>query len=292
MRGRLRSSWRAAAACMLIMLMTGCIKLNMDLQLQSDDTVNGSVIFALNKQLLELTGKSFDDLTGGQAVVPSGVPVQASDYEDDQYSGKRYTFEDVPISQFSGDASDGSLSIVHQGDTFVVSGALDLSSADTSEIPNADQLLSSADISLAITFPGAVRSANAGGTISGNTVTWKPTFGQKNDIQAVGSAIATGGGSTLLWILIAAGAVIVIAVVALLLLARRRTNEPVAAEGEAGATAIGGEDPAAAGPEAAAVPPPPPAPLADPAPDGPATETIEPSGPQAPGDDAPDRPPS
>src|SRR4029077_12346679 len=203
MRGGLRSSWRTAAACLLVVLMTGCIKLNMDLQLRSDDTVNGSVIFALNKQILQLTGKSFDDLTGGQSVVPSGVPVQSADYEDDQYSGKEYTFEGVPISRFSGDASDGSLSIVHQGDTFVVNGSIDFSTADTSQLPNADQLLSSAELSIAITFPGAVQSASSAGVISGNTVTWTPKFGQKNDIQAVGSAISSGGGSTLLWILVA-----------------------------------------------------------------------------------------
>ena len=169
--------------CVLAILMTGCIKLNMDLQLRSDDTVDGSVIFAVNKQVLQLTGKSFDDLTGGQSAVPSGVPVQTSDYDDDQYSGKKYTFEDVPISRFSGDGSTDSLSIVHQGDTFVVSGALDLSAADTSQIPNADQAFSTADISLSITFPGAVQAASAGGVISGNTVTWKPTFGEKTQID-------------------------------------------------------------------------------------------------------------
>ena len=223
MRGRLRSSGRAAAVCLLAILMTGCIKLNMDLQLQSDDTVDGSVIFAVNKQVLQLTGKSFDDLTGGQSAVPSGVPVQTSDYDDDQYSGKKYTFEDVPISRFSGDGSTDSLSIVHQGDTFVVSGALDLSAADTSQIPNADQAFSTADISLSITFPGAVQAASAGGVISGNTVTWKPTFGAKTEITATGSAIANGRGAAAVDPVRRRGVLIVLIVV-LVLLARREAE--------------------------------------------------------------------
>jgi hypothetical protein len=242
--------------CLLAILMTGCIKLNMDLQLQSDDTVDGSVIFAVNKQVLQLTGKSFDDLTGGQSAVPSGVPVQTSDYDDDQYSGKKYTFEDVPISRFSGDGSTDSLSIVHQGDTFVVSGALDLSAADTSQIPNADQAFSTADISLSITFPGAVQAASAGGVISGNTVTWKPTFGAKTEITATGSAISTGRGP-LPWILFGAGVLIVVIVV-LVLLARRKPKESV--QGEM-AMAMEGAPPSGEG-ESAAVPPPPPAPAA------------------------------
>ena len=197
----------------------GCIKLNMDLQLQSDDTVDGSVIFAVNKQILQLTGKSFDDLTGGQSAVPSGVPVQTSDYDDDQYSGKKYTFEDVPISRFSGDGSTDSLSIVHQGDTFVVSGSLDLSAADTSQIPNADQR--SVRRTSACPSRSLVRCSRRarGGVISGNTVTWTPKFGQKNEITATGSAIASGRGA-LLWILFG-GAVRDRLIVVPVLLARR-----------------------------------------------------------------------
>lgn len=273
MRGRLRSSGRAAAVCVLAILMTGCIKLNMDLQLRSDDTVDGSVIFAVNKQVLQLTGKSFDDLTGGQSAVPSGVPVQTSDYDDDQYSGKKYAFEDVPISRFSGDGSTDSLSIVHRGDTFVVSGALDLSAADTSQIPNADQAFSTADISLSITFPGAVRSASAGSVISGNTVTWMPTFGEKTEITATGSAISSGGGA-LPWILVGAGVLIVLIVVlvVLVLLARRKPKEATLGEGEM-AMAMEGSPPAGEG-GAAAVPPPPPAP--------PATEPDTPDEPEPP----------
>jgi hypothetical protein len=239
--------------CLLAILMTGCIKLHMDLQLRSDDTVDGSVIFAVNKQVLELTGKSFDDLTGGQSAVPSGVPVRTSDYEDDQYSGKEYTFEGVPISRFSGDGSTDSLSIVHQGNTFVVSGALDLSAADTSQIPDAGQALSTADVSLSITFPGAVRDASAGGVISGNTVTWKPEFGAKTQITATGSAIASSRGA-LPWILFGAGVLIVLIVV-LVLLARRPPKEAAPAEGEM-AMATEGATPSGEG-EAAAVPPPP-----------------------------------
>ena len=283
MRGRLRSSGRAVVVCLLAILMTGCIKLNMDLQLRSDDTVDGSVIFAVNKQVLQLTGKSFDDLTGGQSAVPSGVPVRTSDYDDDQYSGKKYTFEDVPISRFSGDGSTDSLSIVHQGDVFVVSGALDLSAADTSQIPNADQALGTADISLSITFPGAVQAASAGGVISGNTVTWRPKFGEKTQIAATGSAIATGGG-VLPWILLGA-AVLIVLIVVRVLLARRKPTE--SAQGEM-AMATEAAPPSDEG--EAAVPPPPAPPEATPVTDAPEPEATVPDMPDATASDTPDEP--
>jgi hypothetical protein len=261
MRLRLRRAMRPLAICLMGLLMTGCIKLNMALELQPNDTVNGSVIFAVNKQLLSLTGSTFDQITQGQAVLPSDVPVQRSDYSDDTYVGKKYTFENVPISRFSSSSSGDSLTIEHQNDTYVVNGALDLSSSatgDTSQLPNASQVLSSADISLSVTFPGPVQSTN--GTVDGNMVTWKPKFGDSTEITATGSAVASGGGA-LMWILIAA-AVVIVAVVAVVLLARRKPKAPAGEGAEAGEAGEAGEDMAAvAAPVSASepsVPPPPP----------------------------------
>jgi len=247
MRGSFRTIGRLAAACVLAVLMTGCIKLDMNLTLKPNDTVDGTVVFALNKQLLQATGKSFGDLTGGTSAVPSGVPVQTSDYDDGTFQGKRYTFSGVPLDRFNGNSQDGSLTITHQGDTFVVDGTLDLSSA-TSTLPGADQALSSAQISVEITFPGAVSSASPGGVIDGKTVTWTPKLGQKTEIQATGSAIASGGTGPWLWIAIAA---VVLALVIGLLIVVSRRNRPAAApvSDEAAAEPVAdAETSAAAGP--------------------------------------------
>jgi hypothetical protein len=93
------------------------------------------------------------------------------------------------------------------------------------------QVLDSFEFVISITFPGEVKTAT--GEIDGNTVTWEPKFGENNRIEAVASAIPSGG-SALLWILIVA-AVIVVIVIAFLI-ARSRRPVPPAVPVDEGAT--------------------------------------------------------
>jgi hypothetical protein len=80
------------------------------------------------------------------------------------------------------------------------------------------------ELRIAITFPGPV-SQQSGGTISGNTVTWTPAFGEKTEIQATGSAIASGGNGPAMWILLGL-AILLVVVVALVLVRSRRSRVP------------------------------------------------------------------
>jgi hypothetical protein len=224
-RRMLRAGRRVLPIALLVFAMTGCMKLDMDLKLSSDDTVAGTVTFALDKQLVELTGGSFDALTNGETPLPSGVDVSASDYEDDRFVGKTYTFDDAPIEQMNDSTDADSLRIRREGDTYVVSGALDLT-ADALEGGAGGQLgqaaLQNAQVRIAITFPGAVQSAT--GQIDGNTVTWTPKIGEQTELSAVGSAVGSSGGSTLLWIVIAVLAAA--AIVAVVLVRSRRNRRP------------------------------------------------------------------
>jgi hypothetical protein len=180
------------------------------------------------------------------------VRFQESAYADDRFEGKTYTFQDVPIDAFSqGTTAGETISIKRVGDAFQVNGEIDLTPAATRPLqPGAAQLAKDMELRIAITFPGPV-SQQSGGTITGNTVTWTPAFGEKTEIQATGSAI--GNGPTM-WILLGL-AILLVVVVALVLVRSRRSQ--VAPE---------------AGKETAATPPAP-APLAatdDPAPPPPA----------------------
>ena len=58
-----------ATVAALSMALAGCLKLDMALTVSPDDTVDGQLVFAVNKDLLELTGQSIDDLLG-DATVP------------------------------------------------------------------------------------------------------------------------------------------------------------------------------------------------------------------------------
>jgi hypothetical protein len=314
MRTVIRRSVRLLGIAAMALLLSGCLKLTQDLTLNEDDTVDGEIVFAVSKSFLELSGVTTEDfldqMTQGEGPLPEGVEYDTEPYEDDEYVGNRYSFEGAPLSTFSG--TEGTdLSIVREGDMFVVSGTLDATSEeiDPSGIPGGEDVLDSFDVRISITFPGAVESAS--GEIEGNTVTWTPALGETTDISARGSAVDDGGGGgALAWILL--GAIVVLGVVALVVaFGRTKRGAPAEAATEAPAGAAipptPGEAMLAAATEAQATeapatdaPPPPPAPVTEPVPapeptsdlpdagDAPATaeapEGPEPGG----GDTAPD----
>jgi hypothetical protein len=281
MTGRRRTLVRAGAFAVLAVLFSACIKLDMNLTVASDNTVSGTVIFALNKQLIELSGQSADDLLGSTAPVPSGVQgVDTEPYEDDQFQGQKFTFDAVPLAQFNQENGDADqLRISRQGDTFTVTGALDLSSAGggsgasgatgLSGFPGADEIFKSAQLKITLTFPGAVKSSN--GQVNGNTVTWVPKVGERLELHATASAIGSGGSSSssTTMLLIIAAVVVVAAIVVGILVARRRQPAVAGADGQMGdgAGPISGGDmdgtvvpPTAPPPPPGATPPPPPPP--------------------------------
>ncbi len=222
-----RSRWlaRLAPLAALALVLSGCLKLDMDLELRPDDTVDGAVVFAVDKDLASLTDGSLEDLVQ-EAPLPSDAEgVRVEDYEDEEFVGQRWVFDGIPIGVFVAQDPEG-LSIVREGDTFRVSGTLDLAgpTGPTGFDPSA--FFSSAEIRIAITFPGEVLSSN--GRVEGNTVVWEPRFGERLEIEAVGSAIPSQRGlSTSAIVAIAlAGVALLAAVAALVVLrARRRRAE-------------------------------------------------------------------
>lgn len=258
-----RTAGRVAAIGVLALLLSACLKLDIDLQVRADNTVSGAVIFGVDKQLLELTGGSIDDILGTSAPIPEDVEgVTTEPFEDDRFAGQQFTFEGVPLEEFS----SGDLLITREGDVFTVSGALDLSSGLSGATGlsgltgpfSPEELLQGAELQVRITFPGEVTESN--GEIDGNTVTWIPIVGERLELQATASAIDTGGGgSNLTLLLIIAAAVIVAAIVVGVLMSRRRAAPAVAGPGEPAAPlpTVPGE-PSPPAPPPGPPPPPPP----------------------------------
>lgn len=288
----------------LVFLMTGCIKLNMNLGINPDNTVSGTIEIGVQKELVDLTGQNVEDLLGTDAPLPGNAPgVTVEPFDDGEFVGRQVILEDVPIEEFNsggivgasgatgasgptgGAGAGDSLQIARQGDTFVVTGVLDLSralSGVTGPLAGTGgaQVFESADIRIAITFPGEVLQA-PGGEIDGNTVTYLPEFDERLEINATGSAVDNGeaadvvGGSDsfLPWILIISGVVLVLLIVVLLVVRGRRHEDgggTPSGFGEAGSAAA----PLAAAPPGAPTDAPPPAPpmppLAPPPPPPPA----------------------
>jgi hypothetical protein len=300
MSRRARTAGRIGAFVALVFLMTGCIKLNMNLGINSDNTVSGTVEFGVQKELLDLTGQNVEDLLGSDAPFPSSAPgVTVEPFDDGEFAGQQFIFEDLPIEQFnsggvagaSGATAGGAgdtLQIARQGDTFVVTGVLDLSSGLSGATgpfggTGGAQFFESAEIRIAITFPGEVLQA-PGGQIDGNTVTYVPEFGERLEINATGSAVdngeaadVVGGSDSFLPLILIIGGVALVLLIVLLLVVRGRKNKggTPSGFGEAGSAAAPVSAPPGAPTEAppTSTPPtsaPPPAPPMPPAPPPPA----------------------
>ena len=259
---------RVVAVGAVALLLTGCIKLDMDLDVSADDTVSGTVVFAFSKQLLELTGQSADELfKGGATSLPSDVPgTTTAPYEDDQFVGQKITFDHVELSRFNTEGSD--LTIEHVGDEFHVAGSMDLSGSSTGStagVGDISQFGSSAQISITLTFPGKVISSTTG-EVDGNSVTWTPKLGEKTDLTTVASAVPSDS-FPWLWVLIGVGVLVLVGVLVVVLVSRR--GKPAAPTELETSTEPSASAPAAplaqaATADAPTVPPPPPAPT-DPA---------------------------
>jgi hypothetical protein len=295
MSRRARTAWRIGAFVALVFLMTGCIKLNMNLGINSDNTVSGTVEFGVQKELLDLTGQNVEDLLGTDSPFASDAPgVTVEPFDDGEFAGQQFIFEDLSIEEFNSGGVAGasgatgvtgagdSLQIARQGDTFVVTGLLDLSSGLSGVTgpfggTGGAQFLESADIKIAITFPGEVLEA-PGGQIDGNTVTYLPEFGERLEINATGSAVENGeaadvvGGSDsfLPLILIIAGVVLVLLLVILLVVRSRRNK--VGEGTPSGFAETGSAAQPVAAPPGAPTDAPPPAPPMPPAPPPPPAE--------------------
>jgi MYXO-CTERM domain-containing protein len=231
----MRSVRRITAAVVLALLCTGCIKVDAALRLHTDDTVDGSMTYAVSKDLLTLTGSSADDLfnqVASGAALPPGVAYRTTDYSDDTFVGKTLTFSGVNVAEFQqGNIGGQTLSIQRVGDTFQVSGVVDLTKTTTGHLqPGAEQLAKDMQLRLAITFPGRVQQ-HTDGVVLGNTITWTPTYGTKTEIRATGSALGDPTGDPVLWITIG-GVVAVLVVAALVAFRRRRPRTPDASPAE------------------------------------------------------------
>ncbi|HET6713049.1 MAG TPA: hypothetical protein VFI59_04980 [Actinomycetota bacterium] len=292
-----RASIRSAALLAgLTLLLAGCLKLDMALTISPDDTVDGEMVFAVNKELLELTGQNVDDLLGDTAV-PDDVPGATQEpYEDDRFVGTRVLFEDVALQDIQEGSGPDALSIERTGDTYEVNGVMDLTtdSAELQGNPFEDQIseaFDTAELRIAITFPGEVLETN--GQVDGTTVTWEPVFGERTELRAVASASGDvaggdepgqgasgeqagateeGGFGANAWLYAILGLVIVGAVVGLFVMMRRHRADAGPAPGAPEDVVTAPLPSTAPAPPATPAPPPPPPAPAESSSDGPGDE--------------------
>jgi hypothetical protein len=212
-----RRFWHVLGSAAIALLLAGCFRVNMDLDVTADNTVSGTAVIAVEESLLELSGQSVDQLFADMDLSDLPPGSKAEPYDEDGFVGRQITFDEVPLSEFiendtlSGAASGEDLNIVREGDEFHVTGGFDMSGQEFTGTEIPQQFLDNVEFRISLTFPGPVSSAS--GDIDGNTVTWEPRVGQNTEIRAVASAIPSSSSPLLMIVLIAAGALVLGAIV-------------------------------------------------------------------------------
>lgn len=218
----------SAMAALLAVGLSGCVKLDLDLRLQPEDTIDGTLVLAVSNELAELLGQDADGLAAelqsellGSDDAPADL--DAEPYDDGEYVGSTATFTGEPLDAFDGE----NLQITREGEEFVVTGLLDLTETDAEQVPGLDP---EPDIRVAVTFPGPVSEHD--GELDGTTVTWAPSAGERLELNARGSAVPTAVGATfgaggMLWLvgLSLLGLLVVAGAVLAVVLTRRRTRD-------------------------------------------------------------------
>jgi hypothetical protein len=169
-------------------VLSGCFKFTMDLEISDQDTISGDVVVALSKELQALAQDSGGGETTDAFAGLSGVEV--TEFDDGTFVGQQYSFSGLPLDELALDDEASALTIKREGDDLVVSGTLSFED-ETADPAQADDLgfgqafFDSADLRVAIKFPGEIRETN--GTIDEetNTITWIPKYGEANEISAV-----------------------------------------------------------------------------------------------------------
>ena len=179
-----------ALISLISLLLTGCVKMDLALEINSDKTVSGTMIYAISDALSELgtTSEESDLTTDLFDTTAKGVTI--SDYKQDGYTGTKIVLDRVPMEAFNKDGGDtGGFQIIREENKITLKGELDLSSADTGEVDDSEwgaalakSLFATADLDISVKFPVKVISTT--GTISedGRTVSWKPQLGEKVDL--------------------------------------------------------------------------------------------------------------
>jgi hypothetical protein len=238
--GRLGVALLAAAT---LVLLTGCIKLDMDLKVSQDGMVSGNYVVALDRSVLQLTGQDPDQFYEQTAAgidrsdLPPGASLDVEKYDQGDFVGAKVTFSGLPVDDLSdatpSDSDSSTFSLTHDGDLYHFKATLDTSQGDQSPISVPEQLTTNAEIRIKITFPGEVTETN--GSKDGTSVSWEPKLGEASELTATAkdSGGSTGGGGSNTWLVvlaIVAGLAVVVVVLVLLLTRGRRNQGPPRSE--------------------------------------------------------------
>lgn len=179
---------RALAVCAalgLLVTASGCLRLDLGLQIRSDDTVGGTFTAAWSEEFLERADEEGLDRAQLDAFLDAlldGVPgTERTAYDEHGYVGRTATFTGRPLAEFAELGGDewGYLRLDHTGRHYELEGHWDLRTAGFLD----PETFEDAEILLSVNFPARVTEHN--GVLDGRTVTWTMTPGEEYELSAV-----------------------------------------------------------------------------------------------------------
>jgi hypothetical protein len=91
----------------LLLVLSGCMRVNLDADVSSDNLVSGSMVFAFDDDIMDLLPQDEqsmqDDLASEGCDLPNST---VTPYAQDGYTGVSCTFSGVTLDEFNGDAAD------------------------------------------------------------------------------------------------------------------------------------------------------------------------------------------
>lgn len=190
MRNTRLFQYKLMAIFSTIFLLTGCVKFDVDLVVNKDSTVSGTMIFAISDALNSLgQGNESENMdVTDELVDPNTKGVSVEEYDQGGFKGEKITLDNVPFSEFQKGGDSGDLTITREGNLITLNGFLDLSMEDTGNSEDefsqaiASSLFASADLRIRISFPAPVVSTTGELSEDRRTVTWEPKIGDRLDL--------------------------------------------------------------------------------------------------------------
>lgn len=209
MLGFARRVLTGAAAVGVLAVASGCVRLDLGLEVRPDDTVGGEFTAAWSDDFLAQAqdeGLSRSELDAFLDALLDGVPgTERVPYQQGGFTGQTASFTDRPLSDFAEFGGDewGYLRIAHEGREYGLEGYWDLRAAGFID----PEAFEDAEILISVNFPATVTEHN--GELDGRTVTWRMVPGQDYDLNA--TAVEKNG-----WAFVIAGVGSVVVIGALL----------------------------------------------------------------------------
>ncbi|HZE41246.1 MAG TPA: serine hydrolase domain-containing protein [Stackebrandtia sp.] len=175
-----------ATAGLALVSLSGCLKVDLNATVRSDDTVDGHLTAAVRTEAIDALGHRQTDAFVNQLTeqVPGAERTVA--YRAGGFVGKTVYFSDVPLKDFgtrnASQTGASTLRIRHVDNRYVLRGEWDLPSAADAAPKLDESIVEKSAFTVRITFPGHVTGHN--GKLDGDTVSWKLALGTDNRLFA------------------------------------------------------------------------------------------------------------